>query len=93
MGFAVRSRRKAIQALFVGALALTTVFGLGAHGASASTGGGATCDSYYNAAMYAADRRRAANRNGDTISANFWWSIYNHNELSYVGAGCLNDAT
>src|SRR5215208_708929 len=71
MGFAVRSRRKAIQALFVGALALTTVFGLGAHGASASTGGGATCDSYYNAAMYAADRWRAANRSGDTINANF----------------------
>ena len=93
MGFAVRSQRKVVQAMLVGALALTTVFGLGAHGASASTGGGSTCDSYYNAAMYAADRWRAANRSGDTINANFWWSIYNHNELAYVNAGCLGTSS
>jgi len=82
-----------VQGILIGAIALTTVFGFGTHGASASTGGGSSCDAYYDAAMYAADRWRAASRNGDTISANFWWSIYNHNELSYVGAGCLNDAT
>jgi hypothetical protein len=93
MGFAIRSRRVVVQGILVGAFALTTAFGFVTHHASAATSTGSTCDAYYNAAMYAADRWRAATRNGDTISADWWWSIYNHNELSYVRAGCLNEAT
>lgn len=93
IGFARRSRRTVVQGILVGAFALTTALGFATHPASASTGGGSSCDAYFNAAMYAADRWRAANRSGDTINANFWWSIYNHNELSYVRAGCLNEAT
>jgi hypothetical protein len=89
MGFAMRTRRMVVQGVLVGALALTTVLGFGVGGASASTATGSSCDAYYNAAMYAADRWRAAERSGNTINASFWWSIYNHNELSYVRAGCL----
>jgi hypothetical protein len=93
MGFAIRSRRLIVQGILVGAFALTAAFGFATHHASASTATGSTCDAYYDAAMYAAARWQAASRNGDTINANFWWSVYNHNELSYVRAGCLNETT
>ncbi len=80
-----------VQGVLVGALALTTALGFGMGDAAASTATGANCD--VNAAMYAADRWRAANRSGDTFSAKCWWSIYEHNELSYVRAGCLGGGT
>src|SRR5215211_2561321 len=55
-----------VQGVLVGALAMSTAFGLGMRDAAASTATGASCDAYYSAAMYAADRWRAANRSGDT---------------------------
>jgi hypothetical protein len=79
-----------MQGVLVGALVLTAVVGFGARDATAATSSGATCDSLYAAATYAGYESLAAGRRGDTVSENWWWSIYVSLEWKYVKAGCLN---
>jgi hypothetical protein len=67
--------------------------GLGTHGASAAKSVGASCDSLMAAAMYAAGQSSAADRRGDKITSDWWWSIYVSYESAYVKAGCLDDTT
>jgi hypothetical protein len=91
MGFTMRLRRLVVHGILIGALALTVVIGLGTRDASAAKVVGVSCDSLMAAAMYAAGQSSAADRRGDKITSDWWWSIYVSYESSYVKAGCLDD--
>ncbi|HEY7029687.1 MAG TPA: hypothetical protein VH482_00100 [Thermomicrobiales bacterium] len=92
MGIAARLRQLVVHGVIVGALALTVVIGLGTHDASAAKSVGTTsCDSLMAGAMYAAGQSSAADRRGDKITSDWWWSIYVSYESAYVKAGCLDE--
>jgi hypothetical protein len=90
MDVAMRARQLAARVLIVGLLGASLVLGVGIRQASAATAAGGSCSSLYDAATYAGDRYQAADRRGDRISADWWWSIYVTAEWAFVKAGCLN---
>jgi hypothetical protein len=86
-------RRLLVHGVVIGALALTVVVGFGHRDASAAKTVGTSCDSLMAAAMFAAGQSSAADRRGDKITSDWWWSIYVSYESAYVKAGCLDDTT
>jgi hypothetical protein len=94
MKFAGRIRKLALHGILVGAFALSIGLGFGPHGASASKTVAVTsnCDDIMAAAMYAGNQYLSASRRGDSISADWWWSIYEYNETRYRTSGCLDQA-
>ena len=93
MGFAMRLRQVVVHGVLIGALAFTVVMGFGSRDASAAKSVAVSCDSLMAAAMYAAGQSTAADRRGDKITSDWWWSIYVSYESAYVKAGCLDDTT
>src|SRR5262245_10107282 len=88
MDFTMRLRAMVVHGVLIGMLALTVALGLGAHEAAASktVATTANCDSLMASAMYAGGNYLSASRRGNTIMANWWWSIYESYETAYVKA-------
>lgn len=90
MAILKRMRNMAIQTCLLGSMALTLASGITTQDASAAKVVAVNCNSLYSSAMWAGDQYLAAQRRGDTATADFWWSIYNSLELSYA-RNCMGD--
>jgi hypothetical protein len=91
MAFTMRLRKIVVHGVLAGTFALGLGLGIGGGEAAASTAAAFPCAAVYDAATYAGNRYLSASRRGDTVSADWWWSIYESLERSYVKGGCLSN--
>jgi hypothetical protein len=91
MVFTRRTRRFFARTVLLGALGLAVVTGSGMREASAAKVMAIDCNQLYATAIYAGNQYLAASRRGDTVTADFWWSIYNRAELTYA-FNCMGDS-
>ncbi len=90
MSVARQVRATLVRGFVFGALAFSLVSGITADHTSAAKYVAINCNALYANALWAGDQYLAADRRGDTASANFWWSVYNSLELSYA-RNCMGD--